>query len=112
MAKKFRNLVAKMPPRAQAEIRRDVKKMLREMPLYELRKARAFSQEKIAKTLHVKQASVSKLERRADMYLSTLRSYVEAMGGKLELVAKFPEGAVRIKQFEDLEDNEKRRATG
>ena len=112
MAKKFRSLVAKMSPRARAEIRRDVKKMLREMPLYELRQARAFSQEKIAKTLHVKQASVSKLERRADMYLSTLRSYVEAMGGKLELVAKFPEGAVRIQQFEDIEDDEKRRATG
>jgi hypothetical protein len=50
----------------------------------------------------MKQASISKLERRADMYISSLRRFVEAMGGQLEITAKFPEGDVRINQFEDL----------
>ena len=45
------------------------------------------------------EASVSKLERRADMYISTLRGFVEAMGGELEIVARFPDGDVRIDQF-------------
>jgi hypothetical protein len=45
---------------------------------------------------------VSKLERRADMYVSALRTYVEALGGELEIVARFPDGAVRITQFEQI----------
>jgi len=53
-----------------------------------------------------KQAAVSKLERRTDMYLRTLRSYIEAMGGQLEIIARFPGQAVRIMQFETLDPNE------
>lgn len=74
--------------------------MLAEMPLQELRKARELSQEAIAETLDMKQASVSKLERRTDMYISSLRSFIEAMGGELDIIAKFPEGSVRITQFQ------------
>jgi len=48
------------------------------------------------------QALVSKLERRADMYVSSLRTYVEALGGELEIVARFPDAAVRITQFEEI----------
>jgi hypothetical protein len=53
--------------------------------------------------LRTKQGSVSKLEHRTDMYISTLRSYVEAMGGQLEIVARFPDGSVKISKFEDLD---------
>lgn len=70
--------------------------MMAEMPLHELRRTRGLSQETLARLLRVKQASISKLERRTDMYLSTLRSHIQAMGGKLEIVARFPEGDVRI----------------
>lgn len=99
MAKKFGILVEKMSPaaRQRAEVR--ARAMMSEMPLHELRRARGLSQETLAKALHVKQASVSKLERRADMYISTLRSHIQAMGGELEIVARFPEGEVRITNF-------------
>jgi len=63
------------------------------------------SQERIAEILHTKQANVSRLERRTDMYISTLRSYIEAMGGTLDIVARFPNGEVYINQFEEI-DNE------
>ncbi len=55
----------------------------------------------LAKILGVNQAAVSKLERRADMYVSTLQDFVKAMGGELRIIAKFPEGTVEISQFED-----------
>lgn len=53
-------------------------------------------------TLSVKQAAVSKLEKRTDMYVSTLRNFIKAMGGDLEIVARFPDGSVQISQFEDI----------
>lgn len=74
-----------------------------EATLRQLREARRRTQEDVAEKLHVKQAAVSKLERRADMYLSTLRSYIEAMGGELEIIARFPNQTVRINQFETLD---------
>ena len=76
--------------------------MLEEMPLQELRQARALSQEQLARTLGIKQASVSKLERRTDMYIQTLRNYIEAMGGQLEVIASFPGGKVKINQFKEV----------
>ena len=103
MAKPYKELRAKMPAaaRKRADARANV--LMQEMPLYELRQARQLSQEQLARELHVRQANVSKIERRTDVYISTLRSYVEAMGGKLEITAKFPQGAVKIKQFETID---------
>ena len=57
---------------------------------------------KLAQTLHVDQSAISKLEHRTDMYVSTLRRCIAAMGGQLEIRAVFPEGTVRISQFERL----------
>ena len=74
------------------------------MPLHELREARAMTQKAVSKTLHVNQPAVAKLERRADMYVSNLRAYIEAMGGKLNIVAEFPQGAVTITNFSDLDE--------
>ena len=99
MAKKFSELEAKMSPQSRERSDALHKNMLAEMPLNELRQARALSQVKLAETLHVNQAAVSKIERRTDMYISTLRAYIRAMGGELEIVAKFPDGEVKIANF-------------
>jgi len=105
MAKKFSALRAKMPPAAQVRAADRAQRMLTEMPLQELRHAKELSQVKLAEALHVNQAAISKLERRTDMYISTLRSYIKAMGGDLEVIAKFPDGEVRISNFADQPDN-------
>ena len=73
-----------------------------EMPPDLLREAREMTQVHLARILGVNQAAVSKLERRADMYVSTLQSFVKAMGGELKITARFPEGTVEINQFEDV----------
>jgi DNA-binding transcriptional regulator YiaG len=101
MAKKFSELEAKMSPASRARSDALYRKLLAEMPLNELRQARALSQVKLAETLHVNQAAVSKIERRTDMYISTLRAYIRAMGGDLEIVAKFPDGEVKIANFSE-----------
>ena len=74
------------------------------MPLHELRRARAMTQKSVGKMLHVNQPAIAKLERRADMYVSNLRAYVEALGGRLNIVAEFPQGAVTITNFSDLDE--------
>lgn len=104
MAKSFKILREKMSPAAQQRAKEKTRMMLDAMPLQELRQARALSQDEMAKALGIKQAAVSKLERRTDMYLSTLRKFVEAMGGSLEIVAHFPEGDVSVEQFEALDE--------
>ena len=71
--------------------------------LSELRKAAGKAQADIAATLKIKQPSVSKIERQTDMYLSTLRSYVEAVGGKLDLVVRLPaHRAIRLHRLGEL----------
>lgn len=62
-----------------------------EMTLQQLRQARKYTQKKVAKSLHIGQEGVSKIERRSDLLLSTLRDYVKAMGGELSLVVEFPD---------------------
>lgn len=102
MAKKFRDLRARMSPASRKRAHHRARDMLAEMPLRELRQARRLTQEALARVLRSNQALVSKLERRTDMYVSSLRSYIEAMGGELEIIARFPDGAVRIRQFEQI----------
>lgn len=105
MAKKFRDLIEAMPASRQRRIRQRTEELLADLPLQELRRARELTQEEMAEALEVNQATISKLERRADMYVSTLRRFVEAMGGELEITARFREGSVRITQFEDIGGN-------
>lgn len=102
MAKKFSELRDRMSPEAQARAEVRAQTLLTEMPLHELRQARGLSQKMLAEVLHVQQPAIAKLERRTDMYISTLRSHIEAMGGELEVVARFPDGDVRISNFSDL----------
>lgn len=101
MARNFAELREKMSPEARERARERAAELRAEMPLQELRQALRLTQEQIANVLDTNQANVSKLERRTDMFVSTLRSYIEAMGGLLEITARFPYGSVRINQFED-----------
>jgi DNA-binding Xre family transcriptional regulator len=89
---KFSELEDNMRPEARAEARRRMK----EMPLHELRAARQLTQQQLARALGMSQAAVSQLEQRTDVYLSTLENFVEAMGGRLEMYAVFPDGKVRL----------------
>lgn len=96
MARNFRELKAKMSLEAQAEVDAWVQQEMKQMPLNQLRNARQMTQTRLAELLEMDQGNISRLEQRTDMYLSTLRSYIEAMGGVLEIRALFPEGDVRI----------------
>lgn len=85
-----------MSQEAQARSAASAKAELAKMPLHQLRNAREMTQTRLAELLDMDQPNISKLEKRTDMYLSTLRSYVEAMGGELEIRAVFPDGEVKI----------------
>lgn len=102
MARKFRELEAKMSPASISRSDAAYRRLKQEMALEELRGALRLTQQQLAETLKVNQSAISKLERRTDMYVSTLERFIEAMGGRLEIRAVFPEGSVRISQFGSL----------
>lgn len=81
--------------RARAELDREIAAY--EAGLSELRKARSLTQVQLAKSLGVGQSQVSRIESQTDLYLSTLQSYLSAMGGRLELVGVFGEGEERVR---------------
>ena len=92
----FRELTKPLSPTRKARIADKVAALKTAMALHELRKTRAVSQDELASKLAVGQPAVAKLERRADMYVSNLRRYVEALGGSLEITARFPDGVVTV----------------
>src|SRR5687768_8680490 len=100
MAKSFKVLKDKMSPDARQRSEQLAGDLNKEIRLAELRNALGVSQEELAQLLKRKQAAISRLERRSDMHVSTLREFVKALGGNLELIASFPEGSYHIKQFE------------
>jgi hypothetical protein len=100
----FSELRKRMAPERRARNAEATKRVLASMALHELRRARERSQEELARELKVGQPAVAKLERRADMYVSNLRRYIEALGGSLEITARFPEGTVNITNFGDLDN--------
>jgi DNA-binding transcriptional regulator YiaG len=100
MAKKYQELRDRISPERRARIDARV----RAMPLSVLRKSRNLTQDTLSEAMEISQGDVSKLEQRTDCYVSTLRNYVKAIGGELEMIARFPGGeAVRINQFEEPE---------
>jgi len=110
MTKRFSNPIAKMPKQARERARARTQ-AAGELTLAELRKAFDVSQEALAKLLDVKQANVSKIERREDMRPSTLVTYIRAMGGDIEIIARFPnrgggkDKTIKLKPFvEDTAD--------
>jgi DNA-binding XRE family transcriptional regulator len=111
MAKNFKELQEKMPREVRLRSEASAAKMISEMGLAELRAAMDMTQESLANALHVKQASISKMERRSDMYISTLSKIIEAMGGELQIVAKMPNGNVKIRQFTQIRQDESETAS-
>jgi hypothetical protein len=101
MAHKFQELQKKISVERRARVEEQVREAIQQMALGELRTAREFTPAELSQVLKVDQGSISKLERRTDMCIGTLRRYIEAMGGSLQIRAVFPDGEVQIKQFED-----------
>ena len=102
----FNELVKDFTPERRQRIDTMKSELLAEMPLHELRRARALTQRDLAETLKVNQPAIAKLEQRADVYVSSLRSYIEAVGGHLKIVAEFPEGEVTITNFSQVGEAE------
>jgi transcriptional regulator with XRE-family HTH domain len=101
MAKSFDTLVKRTTTkRTRVKAARRVQRLLGELLLSELRQATGKSQRQVADALGIKQPSLSKLEKQSDMQVSTLRKIVKALGGELEVLAKFPKGTVKIDQFD------------
>ena len=95
----FSELTKDFTPERRRRIEAMKAELRADMPLHELRRARALSQRDLAEKLKVNQPAIAKLERRADVYVSSLRSYIEAVGGRLKIVAEFPDGEVAITNF-------------
>ncbi len=105
MARNFKELQEKMDPAIRSQNRQRVRDELQRMALDELRSAKQLTQADMAEMLDVPQSSISRIESRADMYLSTLRNYIHAMGGVLQIQAVFPDGGtVVIDQLGDYEN--------
>ncbi len=92
MPKRLEEILAELPPARRARIERETKKLIaEEMALRDLRNAVALTQTKMGKLLGIGQDSVSRLEQRCDLLVSTLRGYIEATGGRLRLIAELPD---------------------
>lgn len=92
MPTKVDDIIRKLSPAQRKRVEARAKELMaEEMTLRELRQARKLTQVKMARKLGISQDGVSRLEKRSDLLLSTLRKTVEAMGGKLSLVAEFPD---------------------
>ena len=92
-------LANRLTPEAQASAHEKSETLGAEMALADLRRAMQLSQEELAATLQINQASVAKMEKRTDMYVSSLRRFIQAMGGELDITARFPDRAIKIDQF-------------
>jgi transcriptional regulator with XRE-family HTH domain len=102
MSKPFKNLLNNMSPERRERIKIKTDVLKNEMALGELRQALDLTQEELAKSLHLKQAAISKFEHQSDIYLSTLRKILFAMGADLKIIAHFPDGDVLVNQFTDI----------
>lgn len=99
---KFSELIDALPAERRDRIASRVSQTIAGMHLDELRRARKMTQASLGQSLGVNQGEISKIEHRTDLYLSTMSEYVEALGGKLEIRAVFPDQEIRITQFERL----------
>ncbi len=101
----FSQLTSNFDPQRQQVIQNKVEGLKASMTLAELRKAIQLSQAELATALKVQQPAISRLEQRTDMYVSHLRRVIEAMGGQLDIIARFPHGEVLIDNFQELSDS-------
>ena len=101
MAKSFDELVKRTTTKkTRARATGRTQELLAELLLSEVRQLAGKSQQQVARALGIKQPSLSKLEKQSDMQISTLQKIVKALGGELEVLAKFPKGTVKIDQFD------------
>jgi len=95
--KNLNQIIGELPPGRRAKIEGRARQLVgEEMALQRLRKARQLTQKQIARALKIGQDSVSRLESRSDLLISTLQSYVEAMGGSLKIIAEFKDGSTTL----------------
>lgn len=109
MATNWNDLKHKSSAEVRAQLDREAHAELERIGFHKLRQARQQTQVAIAQKLNIAQGAVSRMERQSDFLLSTLRQYVDALGGQLELRAVFPEGEFVIESFESERPNKKRR---
>ena len=102
----FSELTKEFTPERRQRIEAKKAELRAAIPLHKLRQAQVLAQKELSETLAVSQPAIAKMERRTDMYVSTLRSYIEALGGRLKIVAEFPEGEVAITNFSDAGNDE------
>lgn len=104
------DVIDKLPPARRQKVEARARELIaEELTLQDIRKVQRLTQQQMAKALNIGQDSISRLEKRSDMMLSTMRSYVEAMGGSLELIAHFPKRApVVIKSIKDISPTPKK----
>jgi hypothetical protein len=103
MAKNFNTLLEKMSDDRRARIKAGTAELIKDLPLDELRLAMGYTQVQLAKEMDVEQSAVSKIEHQTDIFVSTLRNFIHAMGGELEIRAKLPSGVFNIIQFTDVD---------
>ena len=104
MTVSLEEMLAEESEEGRARILKLAEEMRAEINLRELRRLRKLTQTRLAKKLKIGQEGVSRIEKRTDLYLSTLRSYVEAVGGKLSLVVEFPDrSAVTLAGFGEVQ---------
>lgn len=103
MSKPFKNLIKEMPVERQERIKQKAKILRNQMALSELRRALQLTQGQLAEKMSMNQAAVSKFEHQSDLYISTLRKILTAMGAELKIVAQFPDADVVINQFSDVQ---------
>jgi transcriptional regulator with XRE-family HTH domain len=102
--KELRDRLVSESPESEGRIAEARSEFELAMSLAELRHARELTQTQLAHALDVQQPAVSRIEHQTDLYVSTLRSYVEALGGELQIVAQFGATAVMLNGFEELEE--------
>ena len=110
MGRSLEEIVAELPDERRERVEARYLQLRQEIEgLRELRRLAGKAQAEIATTMKIRQPSVSKIEKQADMYLSTLRSYVEAAGGELDLVVRLPgRAAIHLQRLGDVTDAQER----
>ncbi|MGD1063897.1 MAG: transcriptional regulator [Terracidiphilus sp.] len=93
MTVSLEEILNQMPEEERAEVFRRAEEIRQQINLREMRRLRKVTQTRLSKKLKIGQEGVSRIEKRTDLYLSTLRSYVEGLGGKLSLTVEFPDRA-------------------
>ena len=103
--KNWNELRSRIPAERRQATDRKVAQAVKDIPLHRLREARRLTQKQLAEAMHIDQSRVSKIERRTDVYVSTLKNFVAALGGELELVAASGSRASLTRRSEPLKNS-------